>query len=184
MTDSQLIECETPRLKLRQWCPSDRSPFAALNADPQVMAHFPSVLNQAASDALAARCEALIASRGWGFWALERKDTQTFIGFAGLHIPTTALPFSPCVEIGWRLAANSWGQGLATEAAQAALQIGFNTLDLDEIVSFTAASNIRSHAVMKRLGMQAAGHFNHPDLPANHALSKHCLYRLPRTIWY
>lgn len=174
------IEFETGRLRLRQWRPDDLAPFAALNADPRVMAHFPAPLTRAESDALAERCAALIAARGWGFWAAELKAGGTFVGFVGLHTPAAELPFSPCVEIGWRLAFAHWGQGLASEAARGALQVGFATLGLAEIVAFTAVGNARSRAVMERLGMHAAGTFDHPQLAMDSPLRRHSLYRLPR----
>ena len=174
------IECETERLVLRQWTPADHEPFAALNADPRVMACFPSRLTRAESDAIADRCEALIRARGWGFWAAELKATREFIGFVGLHTPSAELPFAPCVEIGWRLAFSHWGQGLASEAARAALRVGFTALDLNEIVSFTAVGNARSRAVMERLNMREAGTFEHPQVPEGNPLRLHCLYRLSR----
>lgn len=178
------LEIDTPRLRLRQWRAADRAPFAALNADPRVMEHFPSTLDRAASDAIAERCETLIAERGWGFWAVERRDSGDFIGFVGLNVPTAALPFAPCVEIGWRLAHAAWGQGLASEAARAALTTGFETLGLAEIVSFTALSNRRSQAVMERLGMRRTSEdFDHPVLPEGHPLRRHCLYRLNADAW-
>ncbi|MEO6854765.1 MAG: GNAT family N-acetyltransferase [Rhodoferax sp.] len=179
---AQPIRLETPRLLLRQWLPQDRAPFAALNADPQVMEFFPAVRTRAESDQMVDSCQALIAERGWGFWAAELKTSGQFIGFVGLHEPSALLPFSPCVEIGWRLAAPYWGQGLATEAAKAALQFGFDQVGLAEIVSFTAVANARSRAVMERLGMQADGTFEHPQVPEGHALRLHCLYRLAREI--
>lgn len=179
-----LIEPETPRLRLRQWRAADHAPFAALNADPRVMAHFPAPLSREASDAVAQRCEALIAERGWGFWAVETKADGEFIGFVGLHVPIAELPFSPCVETGWRLATAHWGRGYATEAARAALRVGFETLGLDEIVAFTALSNRPSMAVMERLGMRRdAATFEHPAVPEGHALRTHCLYRLGREDW-
>ena len=179
-----MIEHETERLLLRQWCASDREPFAALNADPRVMEYFPALLDRAASDAMADRCQALIDKRGWGLWAVETRDSHAFIGFVGLHIPTAALPFNPCVEIGWRLAHSHWGRGLATEAAQAALRVGFEVLRLPEIVSFTARSNLRSRAVMAKLGMIDAGEaFEHPSVPLGSPLRRHCLYRLSRGQW-
>lgn len=179
-----LVEPETGRLRLRQWQLADREPFARLNADPRVMACFPAPLERAASDALAERCAALIGERGWGFWAVDLKKTGKFIGFVGLHVPSADLPFAPCVEIGWRLAHEYWGQGLASEAARAALQVGFTTLALPEIVAFTARSNLRSQAVMVRIGMRDAGTpFAHPAVPVGHPLREHVLYRLPRERW-
>ncbi len=178
------LELSTPRLRLRQWRPADREPFAALNADPKVMEYFPATLTRAESDALADRCQTLIAERGWGFWALDRTDTQEFIGFLGLHIPVPELPFSPCVEIGWRLAVRHWGQGFATEAGRAALRVGFERLALPEIVSFAVVGNRRSRAVMERLGMRDTTEtFDHPKVPQGHKLRQHCLYRLTREQW-
>lgn len=181
---TEQIEFNTERLRLRQWRDADREPFAALNADPKVMEFFPAILTRAESDAIADRCQALIAQRGWGFWAVETITTREFIGFVGLHTPAPELPFSPCVEIGWRLAAKHWGKGFATEAARGALRTGFEQLGLPEIVSFTSVGNIRSRAVMERLGMLEAGEtFEHPNIPSSHVLSKHCLYRLSREQW-
>ena len=143
------------------------------------MRFFPQPLTRAESDAIAHRCTALIAERGWGFWAAELVETDTFIGMIGLHIPDAALPISPCVEIGWRLLPAYWGQGLATEGARLALQYGFEVLHLPEIVAFTALPNLPSQAVMRRLGMQRDAHtFEHPNLPLHHPLRTHCLYRL------
>lgn len=178
-----LIEPVTPRLRLRQWRDSDFEPFAALNADARVMAHFPSVLDRPASDAMAARCRELIARRGWGFWAVERRGDGRFIGFVGLHEPAAALPFSPCVEIGWRLAGEFWGRGYAGEAARAALGVAFEQLGLPEVVSFTAADNVRSQAVMRRLGMRESGGFGHPAIEPGHRLREHVLFRLARAGW-
>lgn len=182
---NSLIRSETPRLILRQWKPEDRAPFAALNGDPVAMEHFPATLSRAESDALADRIEGLIAERGWGFWAVELKATGEFIGFTGLHVPRADLPMSPCVEIGWRLSREHWGRGYATEAAEAALAIGFTRLDLAEIVSFTALRNLRSQKVMQRLGMQwdADGTFEHTSVPEGHPARTHCLYRLSRDAW-
>jgi RimJ/RimL family protein N-acetyltransferase len=175
------IELDTERLRLRQWTEADRWPFAQLNADPRVMEFFPAPLTRAESDSLADRCEALIAERGWGLWAAETKAECEFVGFVGLHVPMTALPFCPCVEIGWRLAVPFWGRGLATEAAHAVLDLGFAELGLDEIVSYTSILNRRSRAVMERLGMvKSVATFEHPSVPEGHPLREHCLYRLAR----
>jgi RimJ/RimL family protein N-acetyltransferase len=181
---SMPIEFDTQRLVLRQWRATDRAPFAALNADPLVMTYFPAPLTREESDAMADRCERLIAERGWGAWAAEIKATGQFIGCVGLHIPRNDLPLSPCVEILWRLARAHWRLGLATEAARGALHIGFDVLQLPEILAFTVPSNSRSRAVMERLGMQMdAATFEHPGLPEGHALRTHCSYRLSRRSW-
>jgi RimJ/RimL family protein N-acetyltransferase len=176
-------EFQTQRLLLRQWRAADREPFAALNADPIVMAHFPATLTREKSDATADYCERHIAQHGWGAWVTEIKDTGEFAGIVGLNIPRDDLPISPCVEILWRLARSHWGQGIATEAARGALQIGFNDLKLPEIVAFTVPSNTRSQAVMARLAMQMdAATFEHPGVPAG-PLRTHCNYRLSRERW-
>jgi RimJ/RimL family protein N-acetyltransferase len=182
MTD--LIELDTERLRLRQWREEDREPFATLNADLRVMEFFPAPLDRVTSDGMLDRCKSLISERGWGLWAVELKATREFIGYVGLHVPVPELPCSPCVEIGWRLAAPYWGYGYATEAAVAALEVGFDRLHLSEIVSFTTLSNTRSRRVMERLGMQFTGElFEHPALPINHPLRLHCLYRLSFQNW-
>jgi len=175
----------TPRLWLRQWRGSDLEPFAALNADPQVMEFMSGCLSSAASDALARRSEAEITQLGFGFWATQLRESGAFIGFVGLHVPTFEAPFTPCVEIGWRLARASWGNGFATEAARECLRFAFESLVLEEVVSFTVPLNRRSRAVMERLGMRhdAAGDFDHPRLPAGHPLRRHVLYRLKREDW-
>jgi RimJ/RimL family protein N-acetyltransferase len=181
---AELIEFNTARLRLRQWKLSDRECFAKLNADPRVMEYFPSVLGRHESDALADRCEALINERGWSFWATERMDTHEFIGFVGLHIPTANLPFSPCVEVGWRLAVKHWGNGYATEAASGALRVGFEQLGLREIVSFTSVLNNRSRRVMEKLGMTFnEEYFEHPSVPEGSELRQHCLYRMSLKNW-
>lgn len=156
---TEILEFETHRLKLRQWRQSDRDPFAALNADPQVMEFFPAALDRTQSDAFAEKIQKLIELSGWGLWAVEQKAGDPFIGFVGLHIPEPALPFGPCVEIGWRLAARYWGNGFASEAAVAVLDIAFETLGLNEVVSFTSILNQRSQAVMQRIGMNHSGEF-------------------------
>jgi RimJ/RimL family protein N-acetyltransferase len=180
----EILEFETPRLRLRQWHRSDREPFAAMNADARVMRYFTVPLPREASDAMVDRCQRLIEQRGWGLWAIERKDSRAFIGFVGLHIPVPDVPCSPCVEVGWRLAFEQWGQGFATEGATEALRFGFETLALTEIVSFTSVRNLPSIAVMQRLGMERdPDTFEHPSVPAGSDLSEQCLYRLSSQRW-
>lgn len=178
-----LIEIRTPRLLMRQWRPEDRVPFAAMNADPRVMEYFPAPLDRTGSDKLAERCEEGIAANGWGLWALELPAGGEFIGFTGLCIPAATLPFSPCIEIGWRLAAEHHGFGYATEAAGAALQAAFTTLNLDEIVSFTSLLNQKSRAVMCKIGMRSAGNFGHPRVAPDSPLHEHCLFKITREEW-
>jgi RimJ/RimL family protein N-acetyltransferase len=178
------LQPRTERLQLRLWRDEDRAPFAALNADPEVMRHFPAPLTAEASDALVQRAQAALRERGWGLWAVERRDTAQFIGFIGLGLAPASLPFAPAVEVGWRLARAHWGQGLATEGARAALQVAFETLGLQEVVSFTAASNHRSQAVMQRLGLDdAQAPFEHPNVPPGHPVRPHVLFRLGRERW-
>jgi RimJ/RimL family protein N-acetyltransferase len=170
------------RLRLRRWRDEDREPFAALNADPRVMEFFPGTLSRAESDALVDRIEAHFDKHGFGAWAIEVPGVAGFVGFTGLSVPRFEAPFMPCVEVGWRLPVEHWGKGYASEAARLALSYGFETLDLPEIVSFTAATNRRSTAVMERLGMRRdpADDFDHPALPEGHRLRRHVLYRLSR----
>lgn len=175
------IELESDRLRLRQWRASDRAPFAALNADARVMEHFPAPLTRAESDEMADRCERTIAERGWDFWAAELKATGAFIGFVGLHVPPATMPCAPCVEIGWRLAQEHWQRGYATEAAQRALAFAFDDLALEEVVAFTTPRNLRSLAVMQRLGMRDAGTFEHPFVPEGSPLRTHRLLRVSRS---
>ncbi len=179
-----MIEFDTPRLRLRQWRDSDYAPFAAMNADPRVMEFFPGLLSSLESDALAADIRARIARRGWGPWAVEIPGAAPFIGFVGLNVPGYTIPASPCVEIAWRLAAEHWGKGYASEAAHAALRVAFEVLDLAEVVAFTAVGNLRSRAVMERLGMRnSEENFEHPNLEPGHALREHVLYRMSRERW-
>jgi RimJ/RimL family protein N-acetyltransferase len=181
-TPTPIIEFETPRLRLRQWRESDLAPFAAMAADPQVMEFLLPLPTRADSDAMAERVKTRIAENGWGLWAVEHKASGEFAGFTGLNVPLATLPFSPCVEIGWRFARRWWGQGLATEAARGALQVGLDRLGLEEIVAFTGVGNLRSAAVMERIGMHEdlTGAFDHPSVPEGNALRRHRLYRISR----
>jgi RimJ/RimL family protein N-acetyltransferase len=178
------IEFDTERLRLRPWTPADREPFAAMNADPQVMRFFPSTQSREASDRSVDCWQGELLERGWSNWAAELKQRGEFIGFIGLTVPRRALPFMPCVEIGWRLARAHWGRGYATEGARAVLGVGFERLRLREIVSFTARINLPSRAVMERIGMVDANEdFDHPAVPEGSVLRRHCLYRLARDRW-
>ncbi len=175
----EFMSFETLRLRLRQWEDRDYEPFARMNADPHVMEFFPKTLSAEESNEVAKRIRAFIATHGWGFWAVEDNKTKQFIGFVGLNIPRADLPFSPCVEIGWRLGFTYWGKGYATEAACAALDVGFRRLGLPEIVSFTAWNNLRSQAVMERIGMhRVPGEFVFPGLPSSCLLRRHVLFSI------
>jgi RimJ/RimL family protein N-acetyltransferase len=169
-------------LWLRKWSPGDRAPFAELNADPRVMRHFPALLSREESDELAERIEAGFARRGFGLWAVEIPGVTSFAGFIGLSVPGFEAPFTPCVEIGWRLAARHWGQGYAPEGARAALAFAFGVLKLEEVVSFTVPANRPSRRVMEKIGMahDPADDFDHPSFPDGHPLRRHVLYRMAR----
>lgn len=179
------VTLRTDRLTLRDWRDEDREWFAALNADPRVMEHFPRRLDRAESDALADRIQAGLRRDGWGLWAVARRDDDRFLGFTGLLAVGFEAPFTPAVEIGWRFAVDAWGQGHATEAARAVLDHAFGTLQLPEVVSMTSASNVRSQRVMERIGMgrDPADDFDHPRIEPGHPLRRHVLYRLSRDDW-
>lgn len=174
-------ELRTARLVLRNWRTTDRAPFAALNADPEVMRHFPSTLTAEQSDQMVDAIVARWAVLRFGLWAVERVDTGEFIGFVGLSSPTWSS--EPLVEVGWRLARGHWGNGFATEAGRAVLAFGFAEVQLpqDEIVSFTTVENVRSRRVMERLGMRhdVRRDFDHPLLP-DWSERRHVLYVLRR----
>lgn len=153
-----------------------------MNADPAVMEHFPSTLTRADTERLVRHIEQGFEERGYGLWALEVVGGAPFIGFVGLNLTTWEAPFTPAVEVGWRLGAEHWGRGYATEAAREAVRFGFEVLGLDEIVSFTVPANVRSRRVMERLGMtlDPGGDFENPNVPEGSHLRHHVLYRLAR----
>lgn len=162
--------------RLRAWRDSDRAPFAAMNANPEVMRFFPSLRSRAESDAFVDRIVAEHRADGWGLWAVEVEGR--FAGYVGLARATFAAPFTPAVEIGWRLDAWAWGRGAASSAARRVLDSapGFG---IDEVLSFTAALNLPSIAVMERIGMvrDPEGDFEHPNVADGHPLRPHVLYR-------
>ena len=175
---NEIAELRTERLLLRRWRDADREPFAALNADPRVMEYLPKLLSREESDALADRIESHCAEHGFGLWAVEVPGQVPFMGWIGLSIPGFETHFTPCVEIGWRLAAEQWNKGYATEGARAALEFGFAKLDLTEVVSFTVPDNIRSRRVMEKIGMRHLEDFEHPLLDPGHPLRSHVLYKV------
>jgi RimJ/RimL family protein N-acetyltransferase len=181
---SAAVELRTERLLLRQWREEDKGPFAALNADPLVMRYFASTQSRAQSDRSIAVWAQELDERGWSNWAVEHLTDGRFMGFVGLTIPRRALPFMPCVEIGYRLARKHWGNGFATEAGREVLRFAFDVLGLLEVVSFTSKLNLPSQAVMQRLGMSDVHEdFEHPALPEGSPLRLHVLYRLARGRW-
>ena len=179
-----ILESKTERLQLRQWTLNDLEPFSAMSADPQVMKYFPNTLSRSESDRIAKKYQSFITENGWGVWAVELLETKEFIGIVGLHHPSSDLPFSPCIEVLWRIAQSHWGQGYATEAATAVIKIGFQELNLQEIVSFAVLHNYPSRAVMERIKMVNTGEtFQHPDVLEPEHLREHCLYRISRENW-
>jgi 3-dehydroquinate dehydratase / shikimate dehydrogenase len=178
-----MITLKTPRLILRPWREEDFEPFAQLNADPRVMEHFPALLSKEESDQMVERIQA--NEKDWGLWAVSVPGVSPFIGFIGLNQVTFTAPFTPAVEIGWRLAFKYWSKGYATEGAKACLKYGFEVLHLPEIVSFTTVQNKRSRAVMERIGMHydAHGDFDHPRVPEGNKARRHVLYRIQADEW-
>ena len=183
MTAEKTIKTE--RLILRPWREEDLEPFAKLNADPRVMEYFPGLKSRQESDASVKLMSNHIERCGWGFWATSLIQTGEFIGFIGLEDVYFKADFTPAIEIGWRLAFNCWGKGYATEGALASLRYGFEKLKLEKIVSFTPVQNMRSRAVMERIGMHhdQKDDFDHPRLPEGHHLRRHVLYQIGAGEW-
>jgi RimJ/RimL family protein N-acetyltransferase len=183
---SASVKLSGDRVCLRQWRDEDREAFAAMNSDARVMKFFRSHLSRIESDAMVDHIQKHFSEHGFGLWAIEVPDVAPFIGFAGLSGAGFSAHFTPCVEVGWRLAFEHWGRGYATEAARLALSYGFGTLALSEVVSFTSATNHRSRAVMERLGMRRdpADDFDYPSFPEGHPLRRHVLYRLGSSSYF
>ena len=179
------ITLDTPRLILRPWRDADGEAFAAMFADPAVMEFLGPPQDRPAIDAIVGRVRAHFDRHGFGWWAAEFKETRAFIGFVGLSHIAFEAPFTPAVEVGWRLASAYWGKGFATEGARAALAAGFTQLGLDEIVSLTVPANARSRRVMERIGMthDPADDFDHPRLADGDPLRRHVLYRITKAQW-
>lgn len=176
MENDYLFESE--RLGFRRWKASDREPFATLNANPDVMEFFPKTLSRAESDALVDRIEAHFEEKGYGLWAVERKEDGAFIGFIGLLDVNFDIGIEGATEIGWRLDREFWKKGYATEGAKACLAYAFDKLGKREIYSFTSTINTPSETVMKRIGMEKAEEFEHPRVPEGSPLRKHVLYKI------
>ncbi|WP_216843046.1 GNAT family N-acetyltransferase [Granulicella sp. S190] len=175
----------TERLVLRRWRESDKAPFRKLNADARVAAFLRGPLDAVASDAMVERIERHFERNGFGLFAVEVRESGEFAGFIGLSVADFAAAFTPAVEIGWRLAAEHWGKGLATEGAREVLCYGFDEIGLSDVVSFTVPANARSRAVMERLGMSRdpTEDFVHPNVSEGDDLRLHVLYRLEREAW-
>lgn len=175
----------TERLILRQWKESDVLPYATLNADQRVMEFMLGTMTEAETRQSIENIKKHFDTHGFGRWAVEIADAEKFIGFVGINIPTYTLPFSPCVEVAWRICADEWGKGYAPEAANEAMRDGFERVGLQEIVSFTTLTNLKSRRVMEKLGMQycPAEDFDHPMVPEGHRLRRHVLYRMTQDAW-
>lgn len=178
-------EIQTHRLWLRRWKTSDLKPFAGVNADMEVMQYMPSILTERETAEMIARIEHHFKDHGFGLWAIEHA-TGHFVGFAGLSVVSFEAPFTPAVEVSWRLAREHWGNGYATEATRAVMRFGFQTADLDEIVFSAVHNDTRSTSVVERLGMSRdpAGDFDHPEEPEGSPLRRHVLFRMPRERWF
>jgi len=178
-------EVRTARLLLRRWRAADRDVFSAMCDDARVMEFLPTIPTRAERDAAVDRVEAHFERHGFGLWAVEIPGEAEFVGWTGLHVPSFEAAFTPCVEVGWRLASAYWGQGYATEAARAAVAFGFHELGLPEILSWTVPMNSRSRRVMERIGLthEPENDFDHPLLAAGHPLRRHVFYRLTRERW-
>lgn len=175
-------ELRTERLLLRGWTPQDRDALASINADPRVMEFIGNPMTRPQSDAMADRIEAKFERQGFGMWAVEVTGKTPIAGFVGLNRPEFEAPFMPAVEIGWRMGAEFWGCGYASEAAREVLRFGFEVIGLTEIVAFTAKRNVRSQRVMQRIGMthDPQDDFDHPDVSEDNPLRPHVLYRIRR----
>ncbi|SRR6266496_2829557 len=169
---------QTERLGLRKWIDTDFIPFAEMNKDSQVMEYFTRILTDEETNELIKRINRHFDKYGFGLFAVEKLATKEFIGFTGFMVPTFESFFTPCIEIGWRIKKQHWGNGYATEAAKACLYYGFKTLQFDKIYSFTSAANLKSEKVMQKIGMVKAGEFDHPDIPHNNPLCRHLLYEI------
>ncbi len=180
-----MIPMVTERLILRTWREEDRAPFAAMNADPEVMQHFPEPLTEEESKGLVDRFERIYADTGMTFFAAEEQASGRFIGTIGLKPVSGHLPIAPAVEIGWRLVADVWGQGYATEGARAMLRAGFEDYELDRLLAYTTPPNKASWRVMEKIGLlrDADADFDHPDLAPDHPLLRHIVYSVDRETW-
>ena len=180
-----MIPLVTERLILRAWRGEDRAPFAAINADPVVMQHYPETLTELESNAIVDRLEQTLADTGMTIFAAEEQASGRFIGMIGLKPVSPQLPIAPAVELGWRLAADVWGQGLATEGARAVLRAGFDDYGLDRLLAFTTPQNTASRRVMEKIGLirDTDSDFDHPELPLDHPLLRHVVYAVDRDTW-
>lgn len=167
---------DTERLILRNWKDSDLMPFIELNMDSRVMEFFPNILSEDETRAMVCRIKKHIEENGFGLWAVEIKETGEFIGYVGLSTVNFKEDFTPCIEVGWRLACRFWGKGYAQESARECIKYGFNRLNLKEVFSFTSVLNTKSINVMQKIGMKYMKEFDHPNVETNNKLRRHILY--------
>lgn len=175
-----MSQLETPRLILREWTESDIEPFAKINSDPEVMKFLPQKLTTEESQLFIQKIKDHFKEYGFGVFACELRKQKKFIGYVGLSVPTFITDFTPCVEIGWRLAKEYWNQGYATEAATATLEYAFAKLDLHDVFSFTVPDNKASQKVMQKIGMTYIKNFQHPRLSDDSWLKEHVLYKITK----
>lgn len=173
-----MIFIETERLYLRSWQQKDLAPLIEMNQDPKVMTFFPSILNMDQTKQFFHHIQKEFTEKGFGLYAVERKESNECIGFIGFHVADFTADFTPCIEISWRLKYSAWNQGYATEGAKACLQFGFTTLGFDTIYSFTAKVNKQSEHIMKKIGMTYLKDFPHPKVNDNSILKEHVLYKI------
>lgn len=176
-----MIYIETPRLILRDWKEEDLRHFRELNSDERVMRYFPGTLSQQQTDSFYDGIQKEFREYHYGLYAVEVKENKEFIGFIGFHRAAFEAEFTPCVEIGWRLKKDSWGNGYATEGAKACLEYGLKKFDFQEVFSFTSKINIPSQRVMEKIGLRYVKEFDHPKLDRDSDLCKHVLYSIKIT---
>ena len=176
-----MIELETEHLILRQWKEEDLTPYAKLTSSKEVMKYFPKTLTAEQSNTAARKFTKLLEERSWGFWVVEKKSSGAFLGYAGLHVPKTQFPFSPCVEIAWRMEDKYWDNAYVVETGEKIIDYAFEVLGLEELVYFSSIQNEKGETLAKALGMKREDKsFNHPFVELEHTLSEHYLYRIKK----
>lgn len=173
-----MIYFETKRLVFRDWNEQDLNEFRIMNKDTRVMEYFKKILNKEETDRFYNAIQDEFRNYGYGLYAVETRHNNDFIGFIGFHWANFNSQFTPCIEIGWRLKYEAWGNGFATEGAKACLKYGFDTLGFNKIYSFTSKINLPSENVMKKVGMVKVMEFEHPNIMENNPLRKHVLYSI------
>jgi RimJ/RimL family protein N-acetyltransferase len=168
------------RLGFRSWEMHDIAAMAAINADPQVMEFFPTTQDMQQTEAFVMRMQQQMTEKRYCYFAVEKLDDHAFIGFIGLSDKTFEAAFTPCVDVGWRLARSAWGHGYATEGAKRCLEYGLHELGLREIYAIAPLINIKSEGVMKKIGMNKVCEFVHPQLPGDKRLRDCVVYVLLR----